>query len=70
MVIKESAEQKRVVQTLVYDAIQKHEDKITKGITDEGSRKKLLDNTTTISSICTQHHTKKGNIELYGWKRE
>ena len=30
--IKQYAEQKRVVQILVYDAIQKHKDKITKGI--------------------------------------
>ena len=45
MAIKQYAEQKRVVQTLVYEAIQKHEDKITKDIkTDKGSRKKLWDN--------------------------
>ena len=46
MAIKQYAEQKRVVQTLVSDAIQKHEDKIIKDIkiTDKGSRKKLWDN--------------------------
>ena len=67
MAIKQYAEQKRVVQTLVYDAIQKHEDRITKDIkTDKGSRKKLWDN---IDRLRGKPKTRK-QCKLYNEKGE
>ena len=68
MAIKQYTEQKRVVQTLVYEAIQKHEDKITKDIkTDKGSRKKLWDN---IDRLRGKPKTRKQECKLYNEKGE
>ena len=72
MAIKQYTEQKRVVQTLVYEAIQKHEDKITKDIkTDKGSRKNYgiilidLEGSQKLENKNVNYTMKRGN----NWKK-
>ena len=70
MAIKQYSEQKRVEKrkALVYDAIQKHDVKITKDIkADKSSRKKLWDN---IDRLRRKSKTRKQECKLYDEKGE